>query len=94
MTTRNKKVARESADANAETVDLGMAMLIAESEQGGYEPVSIVLNVAEAREVAQCDLNRRMRLIEQGGDTVCPVAYAVWARGFDGGYRRVAEVAL
>ena len=37
MTTRNKKVARESADANAETVDLGMAMLIAGSESSAAE---------------------------------------------------------
>ena len=94
MKTQRRNLIVGSANAKAETADLGMAMLIAESESGGYEPVSIIGTVAEARELARCDLNRRMRLIEQGGDTVCPVAYVVWARGYDGGYRRVAEVAL
>jgi hypothetical protein len=32
--------------------DLGLAMLIAESEDGQYEPVAVVANVGEAREIA------------------------------------------
>src|ERR1039458_8872390 len=38
-----------------DSTDLGLAMLIAESEDGQHEPVAVVANVGEAREVAQQD---------------------------------------
>ncbi len=59
-----------------ETTELGLAMLIAEAEDGRYEPVAVVANVGEAREVAAGDLAGRMRLLERGDDPgLCPYVY-------------------
>ena len=72
--------------------DLGLAMLIAESEDGQYEPVAVVANVGEAREVAQQDLQGRMDRLEHGESPLCPYEYKVWARGIDGDYRIAYEI--
>ena len=70
--------------------DLGNAMLIAEDEAGAYLPISPVATIAEARGIAQDDLNRRIRQIEAGKQAFCPGTYKVWARGLDG-YAVAAE---
>ena len=70
-----------------ESTDLGLGMLIAESEDGHYEPVAVVANVREAREIADRDFRDRMRQLEQGEGGTCPHAYKVWARGIDGEQR-------
>jgi len=44
--------------------DLGLAMLIAEDEDGQYEPVAVVATINEAREVAESDLRGRKRRLE------------------------------
>lgn len=67
--------------------ELGLAMLIAEDDDGHYEPVAVVVSIAEAREVAQSDLSGRMRRLERDEDPgLCPTRYKVWARGVDGYY--------
>jgi hypothetical protein len=73
--------------------DLGMAMLIAESEDGQHEPVAVVGTISEAREVAKNDLSGRMRRLELGEEPLCPSLYKVWARGVDGSYRTACEIA-
>ena len=75
-----------------DATDLGLAMLIAESEDGQYEPVAVVANVGEAREVAQQDLRSRMDRLEHGESPLCPYVYKVWARGIDGDYRIAYEI--
>jgi hypothetical protein len=75
-----------------DSTDLGLAMLIAESEDGQYEPVAVVANVGEAREVAQHDLRSRMDRLEHGESPLCPYEYKVWARGIDGDYRIAYEI--
>ena len=75
-----------------DSTDLGLAMLIAESEDGQYEPVAVVANVGEAREVAQHDLRSRMDRLEHGESPLCPYEYKVWARGIDGDYRLAYEI--
>jgi hypothetical protein len=73
--------------------DLGLAMLIAESEDGGHEPVGVVGTISEAREAAVSDLRDRMRRLEKGEDAgLCPTLYKVWARGIDGTYRTACEI--
>jgi hypothetical protein len=67
-------------------MDLGMAMLIAENEDGRYWPVGPASTIAEARELAANDLARRTRELERGGQPDCPAVYKVWARGLDGCY--------
>ena len=73
--------------------DLGLAMLIAESEDGQHEPVAVVGTISEAREAAESDLRDRMRRLERGDDAgLCPTLYKVWARGIDGNYRTACEI--
>ncbi|MCX6619906.1 MAG: hypothetical protein NTY38_02270 [Acidobacteria bacterium] len=73
--------------------DLGLAMLIAESEDGQHEPVAVVGTINEAREAAENDFRDRMRRLELGEDAgLCPALYKVWARGIDGSYRLACEI--
>ena len=68
--------------------ELGLAMLIAEDEEGRYEPVGVVVSINEAREIAASDKRGRMRRLERGEDAgLCPYVYKVWAQGIDGDYR-------
>jgi hypothetical protein len=72
--------------------DLGLAMLIAEDEDGQHEPVAVVGTISEARDAAASDLRDRMRRMDQGDDCLCPEAYKLWARGVGGSYRLVCEI--
>ena len=76
-----------------ETTNLGLAMLIAESEDGQYEPVGVVASISEAREIAASDLKGRMRRLDRDQDPgLCPYTYKVWANGIDGDYRIAIEL--
>jgi hypothetical protein len=76
-----------------ETTNLGLAMLIAESEDGQYEPVGVVASISEAREIASSDLKGRMRRLERDQATgLCPYSYKVWANGIDGDYHIAIEL--
>jgi len=76
------------------STDLGLAMLIAESEDGQHEPVAVVGTISEARDLANSDFRDRMRRLEQGEDAIlCPFLYQLWARGTDGRYRLACEIA-
>ncbi len=73
--------------------DLGLAILIVESEDGQHEPVAVVGTIGEAREAAESDLRGRMRRLERDEEAgLCPTLYKVWARGIDGTYRTVREI--
>ena len=73
--------------------ELGLAMLIAEDEEGHHEPVTVVSTINEAKEVAKSDLRGRMRRLERGDDPgMCPYTYRLWARGVDGDYRIAFEL--
>jgi hypothetical protein len=65
---------------------LGLAMLIAEDEEGHYQPVAVASTIDEAKELATSDLRGRMRELEQGGAPMCPYEYKVWAPGMNGDY--------
>ena len=86
------------ANASEKTIEikddanLGIAMLIAEDEEGNYEPIGAVVSINEAREIAQSNLRSKMRRLEREEDPgLCPFAYKVWAQGLDGTYRPVKE---
>jgi hypothetical protein len=67
--------------------ELGLAMLIAEDEEGHYEAVAVASTVNEAKELAESDLRARQRRLECGEDPgLCPFVYKLWARGADGRY--------
>jgi hypothetical protein len=73
--------------------ELGLAMLIAEDEEGHHEPVAVASTINEAKEIAQSDLRSRMCRLERGDDPgMCPYIYKLWARGIDGDYRIALEL--
>ena len=73
--------------------ELGLAMLIAEDDEGNYEPVAVATTINEAKEIAESDLRSRMRRIEHGEDPgICPATYKLYARGIDGTYRLAHEI--
>ena len=56
-------------------------LVIAEDEDGGYEPVALASTPNEAEQMARSDFARRLRLLEQGCDAgLCPCVYRTWAR--------------
>ena len=66
--------------------DLGIATLIAEDEEGHYEPVNYASTLAEGFEMAKEDLRNRQRRLEADKDPgLCAWEYKVWARGLEGG---------
>jgi hypothetical protein len=72
---------------------LGLAMLIAEDEDGHYEPVAVASTINEAKEIAASDMRGRRRRLERGGDPgLCPYRYMVWAQGVEGSYRIAIEI--
>ena len=73
--------------------DLGLAMLIAEDEEGRIEPVAVAGTINEAKELAASDMRSRMRRLENDADPgICPARYRLWARGIDGDYRIAHEI--
>ena len=84
-TTERKRVITEATD-------LGIGMLIAESEDGAYQPVGAVSTIREGREIAASDMRRRMHRLDQSSDPMCPARYLVWAQGDGGEYATVAEI--
>jgi hypothetical protein len=74
--------------------DLGLAMLILETEDGQHQPIAVAATIGEAKEMARHDFAGRLRELEAGGDPLCPHGYKVWARGVDGEYRIAAEIGV
>jgi hypothetical protein len=82
---------KQSATPIDETAELGFgAILVAEGEGGGYEPIGIVSTVREARQIADEDLEIRMEDITKGAEPMYPAHYAVWTRSDRGAYRVIA----
>ena len=69
-----------------DTTDLGLAMLVAESGEGHYQPITIVSSIREAQEMANADMEARVTALDGGAEPMCPHRYVVWARGADGTY--------
>jgi hypothetical protein len=79
-------------DRKAFDRQLDSGLLVAEAEEGGYEPVALVSTINEALELADANFRPRMKEFEGGRETMCPARYAVWARGHDGAFERVHEI--
>src|SRR4051794_19249127 len=72
--------------------NLGIAMLIAEDEQGNYEPMAAAVSINEARDIAQSNLRSKIRRLEREEDPgLCRFAYKLWAKGLDGSCQLVKE---
>jgi len=55
-------------------------LVVAEGEDGGYEPVAIASTLQEAEELARSDYALRLRLLEEGRESgLCPYLYRYWA---------------
>jgi hypothetical protein len=67
-------------------------MLIAESEDGAYEPVAAVSAIREAREMADSDMRGRISRFERGEEPMYAARYRVWARSDRGDFATVAEI--
>ncbi len=52
---------------------LGLAMLIAEDDEGHYEAVAVAGTIAEGKEVAANDYRNRRKHLEQGETRAVPV---------------------
>jgi hypothetical protein len=67
----NVSGAKQMANASARTTEikddanLGLAILIAEDEEGNYEPIGAVVSINEAREIAQSNLRAKRRGLER-----------------------------
>ena len=91
-TTKTKTTPGFAIELQPDT-DLGLAMLIAEDEEGRIEPVAVAGTINEARELAESDMSSRMRRLDHGGDPgICPYTYKLWARGIDGDYIIAHEI--
>lgn len=82
-----------SAPEKAFDKQLDSGLLVAEAEDGGYEPIALVSTINEALELADDNFRRRLKEFEGGRETMCPARYAVWARGFERAFERVHEIA-
>lgn len=72
---------------------LGLAILIAEDEEGHYEPVAVAGTIAEAKELAKSDFLARQRRLQHGDDPgLCPYLYKLWAQSIDGNYVLAQEI--
>jgi hypothetical protein len=87
----NIMTATEQKRVISESTELGIGFLIAESEDGAYEPVGAVATIREAREIADSDMRRRMQQLETGSEPMYPFRYRVWAQGAEGKLSSVAE---
>lgn len=66
-------------------------ILIAESEEGQYEPIGEAVTCDEAQELAASDMARRKREQEDGNTPMCAYLYNLWGRCADGGYVIAAD---
>lgn len=67
-------------------------MLIAEDEDGTYEPICVASSINEGKEMAQSDLRGRMQRLDHDQESdLCPCEYKLWARGVDGTPRIAAS---
>jgi hypothetical protein len=74
---------------------LGLAMLIAEDDDGNWPPVAVASTIAEAKELAASEMRERMRKLEGGRDAgICPSCYKLWSRGVDGEYLVAATIEI
>ena len=74
--------------------DLGLAILVAEDEEGAYQPVAVASTINEARELAASDFAARRRRLQKGDEPgLCPARYQLWVQGFSGAYETRIEIA-
>jgi hypothetical protein len=72
---------------------LGLAVLIAEDEEGAHAPVGIANTIREAEELADSDFRDRMARLEGGREPgLCTTVYRLWARGTHGDYCVATEI--
>ena len=72
---------------------LGLAMLIAEDEEGKYEPIAVASTISEAKELAASDFRAWRRRLERGDDPgLYPYVYKLWAQGIEGAYMLAEQI--
>jgi len=75
--------------------ELGFAFLVAEDEEGHYEPIELVSTLNEAAEIAEADLKRRIKALDNDQDPgLCPYEYVLFARTISGRYEKIGGAIL
>jgi|DewCreStandDraft_4_1066084.scaffolds.fasta_scaffold01703_4 hypothetical protein len=76
------------------TRSIDWLLVVAEAEDGGYEPVALAATPLEAGELARADFARRLRRLERDEEAgLCPHLYRIWARR-QGRYEPAGEILL
>ncbi len=79
---------------NPVTHSIDWLLVVAEAEDGGYEPVALASTPLEAEQLARLDFARRLRRLERNEDAgLCPHLYRIWARR-RGQYESAGEILL
>jgi hypothetical protein len=73
-------------------VDLGIAILVAESGAGEYEIIGPVGTINEGIEVASQDYGRRLDELDRCGEPMHVDVYRIWSRDYHGEYRVAFEI--
>ena len=68
-------------------------LIIAENEEGTYQPLNVAGSLNEAREMVDHDRKSRARELEQGKTPMCVYCYKIWNVGPDGSYKLAEEIA-
>jgi hypothetical protein len=74
-TKKQQKVYNGFAVPMLPDTQLGLAMLIAEDEDGHTQPVAVASTINEAKKIAQNDLAGRTRRLERGNDSGLSLAH-------------------
>ena len=74
-------------------MDFGLTLIIAENEEGVYQPLAVAGSLNEAREMVDHDRKSRMRDLENGKSPMCVYCYKIWATGSYGAYKLAQEIA-
>ena len=71
--------------ATDETRELAFGtLLVAEAEDGSYQPVGVVSTIEEARTLAAENIRQRQSDLAKGESPMCPDRYVIWQRGRKG----------
>lgn len=68
-------------------------LIIAENEEGTYQPLNVAGSLSEAREMVDDHRKFCMQELEKGKTPMCVYSYKIWNVGIDGSYKLAEEIA-
>ena len=73
-------------------MDFGLTLIIAENEEGAYQPLAVAGSLNEAMKMVAHDRKSRMRDLEKVKSTMCVYCYKIWATAPDVPYMLSVEI--